>query len=222
MRVLTVDRGNTRRKAAVWEDGRMVGHRLARADIGIYCSVAGGLSPDIKKYATEWIILDSHTPLPLDIDYDTPETLGADRIAAAVGARYNFGFHNMLVVDVGTAVTIDVVQGRRYCGGNIMPGLDMQLKAMHEFTARLPKVKSDVLNDRFFGRSTHDAMLKGALVDIAAAIEYSRLRAGKKCKIILTGGDAPKILQFMTSSFITAPDLTLQGLCKIAHYNLKR
>ena len=78
-------------------------------------------------------------PLPITIDYLTPDTLGADRIAAAVGAYKLANGKPCVVIDAGTCITVDLVdENATFCGGAIMPGLDMNFRALHTFTANLP------------------------------------------------------------------------------------
>jgi type III pantothenate kinase len=85
------------------------------------------------------IELDLNTPIPLQNCYETPETLGKDRLAAAVGANWLFPKENLIVVDAGTAVTYDFVNKQnQYWGGFITPGLTMRLKALNQFTQKLP------------------------------------------------------------------------------------
>jgi type III pantothenate kinase len=86
----------------------------------------------------------STTATPLKIEYATPQTLGSDRIAAAVGAWNENPGNNMLVIDAGSAITIDFITNNGvYKGGNIAPGVRMRLRALHEYTGRLPLVEKD-------------------------------------------------------------------------------
>ena len=85
------------------------------------------------------IDLSHHTPLPFRNLYRTPEHLGKDRIAAAAGAFAAFPGTHALIIDMGTAITIDILTaGGDYLGGNISPGLAMRFRALHAFTSRLP------------------------------------------------------------------------------------
>ena len=85
-------------------------------------------------------ILSYNSHLPFKIEYDTPETLGPDRIAAAAGAYKFYHGKEVLIIDAGTAITFDFLVGRFYKGGNISPGLTMRFKALNKFTDKLPLV----------------------------------------------------------------------------------
>ncbi len=85
------------------------------------------------------IELDHNTSIPLVNRYLTPDTLGYDRIAAAVGAYTICPGKTVLVIDAGTAITYDIVTaGGEYLGGNISPGLGIRFKSLNKYTNRLP------------------------------------------------------------------------------------
>ena len=83
-------------------------------------------------------VLNHRSKLPFINEYETPETLGSDRIAAVAGAYYAFPEEKVLIIDAGSAVTYDFLSGNKYKGGNISPGLEMRFKALHKFTGKLP------------------------------------------------------------------------------------
>jgi len=86
----------------------------------------------------QFIELDHLTGLPIENLYETPETLGNDRLAAAVGANELFPDQNLLVIDAGTAITYDLVSEKnQFIGGNISPGLEMRFKALNQLTGKL-------------------------------------------------------------------------------------
>lgn len=159
---LIVDIGNSYAKAAVFDGSRMVEHLRFReeltgkidallADFPIeacaYASV-GIPRPDVAErlqHEVPFVLqVTGETPTPLRMGYLTPATLGADRLAASVGAASLCPGKDLLVVDAGTCVTYDYVSAdARYLGGLISPGLGMRLRALHEQTARLPLVSAD-------------------------------------------------------------------------------
>jgi type III pantothenate kinase len=101
--------------------------------------------PDLKRILSEefdqFIELDHLTDLPIENLYQTPETLGKDRLAAAIGANELFPDQNLLVIDAGTAITYDLISEKnQFIGGNISPGLEMRFKALHQLTGNLPLV----------------------------------------------------------------------------------
>lgn len=126
----------------------------------------------ICAVGTEKIVyFDSSTRIPIKNLYRTPRTLGADRLAAAVGAYSESNGHDALVVDMGTAINYELVAAKgEYLGGNISPGIEMRLKALHEFTAKLPKVDKDG-EKPFFGVDTETAIRCGVLDGVRHEIE---------------------------------------------------
>jgi type III pantothenate kinase len=166
-------------------------------------------------------ILSYKSILPFRIEYDTPETLGTDRIAALAGAFNLFPGSEILVIDSGTAITFDFLSGDIFKGGNISPGLTMRFKALNKFTGKLPLVipSSDY---SFPGRNTSDAITAGVITGITYEInEY--IRTFKKthidCKILLTGGDSGYLKDKINYQLIYVPDIVIDGLNHILEKN---
>ncbi|HIZ85466.1 MAG TPA: type III pantothenate kinase [Candidatus Coprenecus stercoravium] len=192
-----------------------------QADIVCLCSVAErepSLELELGRLSRRFIRLDSFTPMPLVIDYATPETLGADRIAAAVGAASLFPGESCVIFDFGTALTIDFLTADgRFAGGNISPGLSMRFNAIHRFTDRLPLVQPSYPSG-MSGRSTMDAINTGVVSGIMFEVEkYIELNPGSR--IVFTGGDSLFFAKKMKSSIFVAYNLVLRGLLEIAQYN---
>lgn len=162
--------------------------------------------------------LNSSTPLPFILQYDTPQTLGADRIANAAGAIVRFPGQNTLIIDTGTCLKIDLVlAGGIYAGGSISPGFRMRYQAMHAFTGRLPLLDSASEAD-LTGTSTAGSMHSGVINGMAAEIDgmISRyLGMFPEIFCILTGGDAAIFSGKLKSRIFAAPTLTLEGLNSI-------
>ncbi len=113
--------------------------------------------------------------LPFKIEYETPETLGPDRIAAVAGAFNMFPGKEVLIIDAGTALTFDFLSGQCLQGGNISPGLTMRFKALNKFTDKLPLVSHQLKTFTFPGRNTTDAILAGVITGVTYEInEYIR------------------------------------------------
>jgi type III pantothenate kinase len=166
------------------------------------------------------------TPLPFENQYETPETLGKDRLAAVAGAHFLFPQKNCLVVDCGTCIKYDMLTAEgAYRGGNIAPGAQMRIAAMHHFTARLPEVEMKMPAD-FTGRSTKTALQNGALRGAALEIEGFVNLFEKKydsLNVILTGGDAAFFQAYLDiKNLIPEPELTLFGLNHILNFNTKK
>ncbi len=231
---LTIDIGNTATKAALFdEEGRLV--RLVESgkwkvesyDKAIVVSTRGEV-PEIERVARErarlFVKFDHTTPIPLKNLYATPETLGYDRLAAAVGAHTLFPSSTVLVVDLGTAITFDIVTAAgEFLGGTISPGAAMRFRALHEQTAVLPlgELPGAGLSE-FPARDTKTAIESGVVAGIIAEaehyIEAARAKFGD-IKIIFTGGDADYFAERVKFPIFAVSDLVFHGLNAILEYN---
>lgn len=151
--------------------------------------------------------------------YKQPRSLGVDRWIAMIGAWNEFR-SALCIVDAGTAMTIDVVdRSGQHLGGQIIPGIRMMGESLRNKTNGIAPVtrKSRDPGDGLgvFGKNTDDAIAYGALTAACGAIERAAKRvrsAGMRPKIVLTGGDASRILKQLNSNVIHRPHLVLQGL----------
>ena len=164
------------------------------------------------------------TPIPLENHYHTPETLGADRLAAAVGAQAMHPNCDIMIVDFGTAITIDVVEGGAFKGGNISPGVTTRFRALADYTARLPRcyATDDVLE---YGRTTKEAIeqgvMRGVEYEILGYTEAFMQKNGEKC-IIFTGGDAKYFVKRIKNTIFADCEPVIFGLNRILNYNAER
>ena len=163
--------------------------------------------------------------LGVGIDYPSPRSIGADRLANAAACAALHGFPG-IVVDFGTAVTFDVIsQAGDYIGGVIAPGLNAMTSYLHDRTALLPNIKLREPSSAV-GRSTRDAMLSGAVHGYRGLVKeiLDQIRSEafpkKRPRIIATGGDAELIAGRVGLFDIVDPLLTLRGLLVIAQRNL--
>ncbi len=239
---LTIDIGNTRTKIGVFEGSRLIEKivwqewqpaelfSLAtnhKAKNVILSTVAKDLSGEIAlifKQEINYLELTAETPLPIENRYQTPQTLGKDRLAAVVGAFALYPDANVLIVDAGTCITYDLLTAEgAYEGGNIAPGLKMRLEAMHRMTKRLPLVEADLPKD-VVGKSTQMALqngaLRGALLEFEGFCELFEANFGQ-LKVILTGGDANFLAKKSKREIFVNPDLVLIGLNKILNHNVE-
>jgi type III pantothenate kinase len=166
-------------------------------------------------------ILSYGSGFPFTIDYQTPETLGPDRIAGIAGAFRLFPDSPLMVIDAGTAITYDFLTDGVYKGGNISPGLSMRFRALNKFTGKLPLVS---LSENFTspGQNTRDAILAGVITGALYEInEYIRTfeKKVRELKIFLTGGDGEFINGKIDQHAIYVPDLVIDGLNFILEYN---
>jgi type III pantothenate kinase len=236
---LVVDIGNTRAKAGIFHLNELVEKVLftindadpLRGLIQKYapthsllCSV--GAEPaeiiELLKQRTSFFQLTHHLQVPFFIDYQTPHTLGMDRVAAVAGAQHFFPVQPCLVIDMGTCVTYDFITADyHYLGGAISPGLTMRLRAMHEQTKRLPLIEAEEIHE-FIGKSTKDSMLSGAFFGLLGEINDTIARYEERfgnIQVLLCGGDASLFDKQTKKSIFAAPDLVLFGLHKILQFH---
>jgi type III pantothenate kinase len=170
------------------------------------------------------------TPVPLRNAYATPHTLGPDRLAGAVGAASHYPGQDVLIIDAGTALKLDLVTADgTYHGGSIAPGLRMRLQALHTFTGRLPLVELPPATEpvQLIGSSTASSLLSGVVGGTAAEVrglvaEYRQRYPG--LQVVLTGGDAAYLaaaLSPLAGRIFAEPELVLLGLDKILRYNVE-
>jgi len=153
--------------------------------------------------------------VPLKNLYRRPKEVGQDRLVNAYAAMKLFGAP-LISVDYGTAVTFDALSGRKeYLGGLILPGMRMQLRALYDGTALLPKVKLRAPG-RLLGRDTQESILSGVVHGMAALsgeiCAGIKKQTGGKTVVIGTGGDIGLIGRYSRVFDHIEPDLTLKGL----------
>jgi len=238
--MLAIDSGNTRTKWAVFaDDGRIQDAGVClNAEIGafvipaswksckraIVANVAGErLAASIAAFLTKaeiafvWAKAETET-LGLSNKYEAPETLGVDRWASLVGAfkRY-LNQPACLVVNAGTALTIDAIYQNAFIGGLIAPGFSMMQKALLQNTAAVNPHNGQV---KTFPLSTADASASGVLSAIVGAIVMQADKLESYCQdmptVVMTGGDAAMLMPILTQVFgakpVLAENLVLEGL----------
>ncbi len=149
------------------------------------------------KIGDSFMVLTPATELPIRINYRSPETLGLDRKATACAASALYPSERLVIVDAGTALTIDFVDRNGFNGGNISPGLRMRFRSLHDYTARLPLITELPKKIPIFGQDTNEAISAGVFngwrdevagtLTVSAALGYN--------KVLLTGGDAPLLME---------------------------
>lgn len=196
-----------------------------------------------SKIEINKLFLSPETPVPIKKHYETPQTLGSDRLAGAVGANFLFPNQNVLIIDMGTAIKYDYVSSiGAFEGGIISLGMRIRFEALHTFTKRLPLVEAEGIPD-LIGKNTkaciQSGIVNGMIAEINGMIE-NYLKLGD-CQVILCGGDASffesqikkpnfaidltneanKIAQKAVFSIQNIPNLTLIGLNRILQYNVE-
>lgn len=162
--------------------------------------------------------------VPIQSQYETPKTLGNDRLAVAVAATVLYPKEHVLIVDAGTCITYDFVTKESvYMGGSILPGINMRFKALHELTAKLPLIEQEILGT-FIGTSTKTSIqtgiMQGVLHELSGFKSQYEQQFGN-IRIIVTGGDASYFESQLKSEIFAQPNLVLIGLNKILDYNIQ-
>ena len=174
----------------------------------------------IKKFKP--LILDAKTPMPIKLNYNTPETLGSDRIASVVAAASLYKGKNIAIFDVGTCITIDVVNNKNeYLGGRISPGLKMRFMSLNNYTEALP-LCNIVNDDKFLGKSTISSIISGVQKGVISEVKDFICEFRKENKdnlVIFTGGDCFFFEKKLKSSIFANPNLVLIGLNEILKFN---
>lgn len=245
---LLLDIGNTRAKFALSDNGKLILsdfvdlnhsdtlHSLCdiyHPDAAI-ASVVGNM-PDFNfllpsPLASRLHLLSCNSRLPITIDYDTPQSLGMDRVAACIGARTLCKDDALMVVDAGTCITIDILDDSNcYRGGAILPGLNMRLRALHDFTAALPLVEPDSAQwdgsqpVPLAGKSTRNSILSGVLNATLFEIQSFTQQFNNtypSLKLFLTGGNADFFAKQLFFPNFANSNLLFLGLDKILEMNL--
>jgi type III pantothenate kinase len=192
-----------------------------KIDGAVLCSVVPRVTPEIRKIVRAFwklnvLELSPKTLRGVGIDYPKPNSIGADRLANAVAAKFYFGAP-VVVVDFGTAVTFDVVNAKgNYTGGIITPGLAAMTDYLHEKTALLPKIKIREVKN-IVGKSTEQAMLVGAVHGYRGLVRelignLKRELRAQKLPVVATGGYAKLMASKLPEISAVEPNLTLEGL----------
>lgn len=168
------------------------------------------------------ILLNSSTVLPIKNRYATPQTLGKDRLANAVGAWSLNPSENSLVIDLGTCIKYDLVTKKgEYLGGNISPGLQMRYKSLEFFTDQLPLL-NPTTEEINFGTDTQTSMQCGVQAGIENEINgfISRYKEMfSDLTIFMTGGDTKFFDNSIKNHIFANSNLTLIGLNEILKHN---
>lgn len=244
MNNLVVDIGNSSVKLGVFQKRELVfeqtSQQLTAAMLSQLCvqfQVKNSLISTVKNEISDleqclmaqsrYIRFSHTTPVPIQNLYESPHTLGLDRLAALVAVSAVCPQKNTLVIDAGTCITYDMLTAdSRYFGGSISPGLTMRLKALHECTGRLPLVALDINFSELVGRTTEQSILSGVLQgtlgELVSIIEKYQQRYSD-VRVVLCGGDAHFFDTQLKNSIFAGnvsliPNLVLIGLNEIIHH----
>jgi type III pantothenate kinase len=239
--LLALDIGNTRSKAAVFEDGSLMKkfvfpkNELQKNLLQIidrYETITDLVVSSVGNEHIDFAIprkvrvleINHETAFPFKNGYETPLTLGVDRMVLASGAVLRFPEKNRLVIDAGTCITYDFIDEKnQYHGGAISPGLRLRYEALHNYTAKLPLLTAE-MPEGFVGQSTHasihSGVVNGTLNEIDGFInayknDYSNFI------IILTGGDAEFLAKRLKNTIFANQNFLLESLNETFQYKIK-
>lgn len=240
---LIIDIGNTRAKLAVFQNNEIIKTEvcykeelvLLKKNIqknipginhGILANVAkpqSGFKGALLGLKGKTIKLSHKTPLPFSNKYETPETLGLDRMAIAAAAVSEFSGKNILVIDAGTSITYDLItSNKEYLGGGISPGLNMRYRAMNNFTANLPLLRANNEELPAIGQNTIQGMRLGVKQGLTYELNgfIDRYKGQfNNLTVILTGGDCDILSKSLKNSIFVAKNFLLTGLNSILEHN---
>lgn len=235
MSILVIDAGNTRIKWGLHVNGHWLAQgwtataqphldsqlgKLPAPEKIIVSNVAGSAAAQaIENTCNTWkmapyVVRAQPDQCGVRNGYAVPQQLGSDRWAALIAAHHLYPGHDALVVQIGTAVTIDTLAADgRFQGGLILPGLSLMLDALARNTAglALQSGKFAILPD-----NTADAMFSGAANAIAGAVERSYRQLAKHPICLLSGGDVDILLPLLSIPAQKVDNLALEGLLRIA------
>ena len=248
---ICIDQGNSRTKVALFQNGKLTHHFIYKAFassdverlfalypitdsiISSVVNIEPAVVNTLHRLSRQFILFDHQTPVPIINRYDTPETLGQDRLAAAVGANALSPNENLLIIDAGSAITYDFVSAEgTYMGGNIAPGMKMRFTMLQRMTKKLPMVETEE-NELLplFGSNTRDAIAAGVIRGVAYEAKGYMRTLSKRVEhfqTYLTGGNAPYILRNVREPQLESPaikyekHLVLIGLNHILEYNKQK
>ena len=235
---LIIDEGNTLCKMAVVRNGVILAQKSDRdiddaalLDFARQYGICGIISSSTRRERVELPAalqgishtrLSAETNLPIHIIYSTPHTLGLDRVAAAVGASVLFPQSDVLIIDLGTAITIDFLSGKgEFFGGVISPGAEMRAKALNTFAGRLPLVEVPA-DAGLRGQSTTEALQFGILNGIRFEIDgyiNAYCAQNQDVKVVVTGGAAGLVNR---ADVVREPNLVIIGMNRILEFSSEK
>lgn len=240
---LVIDRGNSFVKYGLFKNNQLVHFYVCEALDTLYIKnliitnsvdaiIISSVKDDfdahlsvISELCSTILLFDLTMKLPLAVGYETPKTLGLDRVAAAIGAINQFPNSDMLIIDAGTAITYEFVSNENiYLGGNISPGLRTRLRSLNDYTSKLPLVEpANVWG--LIGKNTNDAILNGVHQGLLLEMDgyiTAFLKEFPMGKVFLTGGDSIFFENKLKNSIFAHQHLVLYGLNRVLSDNVKK
>jgi len=232
--VFVVDAGNTAIKIGVFKNGELIEiHRFADENMAkiselyerfnfppsILSSVLNSADTNtLMQQFEKCLLVDASMTFPIHLNYNTPETLGIDRICNAIACATAKPNHSVVCIDIGTCIKFDFVdKSNTYQGGSISPGIALRFKSLNDYTANLPLLK-EISKINIVGKSTVESILSGVMNGIQAEIngimqnyqdEFDDLT------FFMTGGDLQYFDFPIKNNIFVDYNLTLKGLYQI-------
>ncbi len=239
---LIIEQGNTSSKVAVYKNGQIKASFVYKefgvsvvAELfgkyafskGIFSTVVDAdeeLVAFLRSKLQFFVFLDENVALPIKVEYETPKTLGKDRLAAVVGANYLQPGKNLLVIDAGTAITYEMIEASGvFLGGNISPGMTTRFRALNHFTKKLPLVTEED-DIPLIGTSTETAIqagvVNGIVYEMDGYIDELKIKY-PDLLVFLTGGHSFYFERRLKNSIFADINLVLTGLNRILEYNVE-
>lgn len=241
--LLTIDIGNTRIKAAVFEQNRLLEVFIFTKEelldqvkniLDKFQNIKDLVVATVGNVEREQFLslknrikihfITHESKFPFTNLYSTPTTLGIDRMVLATGATFQFPNQNRLVIDAGTCITYDFIDaGNNYLGGAISPGIRLRYQALNDYTSKLPLLTKKE-PETFIGNSTaesiHSGVINGVALEIDGFIELYKTQYAKFI-IILTGGDAEFLAKRLKNTIFAHSNFLLESLNQTFQYNQK-
>lgn len=236
--VLLIDAGNTHIKAGEVRNGSISSvHRFGYTDntfnafLRQHENASKVLSSVLDEEHTARLVeeltpcfrVTHSTKLPLTLDYETPVTLGMDRICNACAMLRLSKTHISISIDIGTCIKFDILEGTVYKGGSISPGIELRYRAMHEFTGKLPLLDARG-SAPMIGNSSHKSMHSGVINGIRTELDgfmtFYRSQY-PELTFFITGGDAVYFDFEGKNDIFVIENLTLEGMYTIYSFNAK-
>jgi type III pantothenate kinase len=236
---LCFDFGNTRKKVAIFNDAELEKGIVLTDDLtetiqsvidtyqpkkSILASVINHNTAieGLLASKTKFHKLNYLTKLAFTTPVGKPATIGADRLALAAAAVHYYPKKNNLVIGMGSCVTYNFINKyHEFLGGAISPGMEMRLKAMNQFTAKLPLIKADS-NVPLIGYDTDTNLLSGVVLGMAKEIDGfidAYMEKFGNFNVLLTGGDLVHLASHLKNKIFADPDLIFKGLYAISEVN---
>lgn len=237
---LVLDFGNTALKASIYRDGEVYSQANLEAPTTeeilafasskpVKCGILGSVVNHPENLVEDLaplfplLILGPETALPITNNYKTSDSLGYDRIAAAVEVWQLFPGSPVLAIVAGTCITYNIVDKTgNFLGGAISPGLHMRAKSMHDYTQKLPLI-APLGEHPLTGNTTETSLRSGVFNGTVAELEgmiYHYLKQYPGLNTVIGGGDSTVLAEALKNGIFARPNLVAQGLYSILEYHV--